>query len=257
MSEFKVVVMIPARMASSRFPGKPLAKLLGMTMVEHVYDRCKLSKKVNEVYVATPDRSIAEEVEKFGGKFIMTSPLHKRACDRVAEASLSVKANVVVTVQGDEPLIAPQMVDMAVETLVTDQEAVCVNLATVATKEEANDPNEVKVVTDPEGYALYFSRIAIPTNLRGEGTVSFLKQLCIIPMTKDFLQTFINLSPTPLEISESVDMLRLLEHGYKVKIVKAEKEVKSVDTTEDLIIAEKLLLNDPILKLYRDAQHRK
>lgn len=244
-------------MASSRFPGKPLAKLLRITMVEHVYHRCEFSKKVNEVYVATPDHSIAEEVKRFGGKFIMTSPSHKRACDRVAEASLSMEASVVVTVQGDEPLITPQMIDMAVEALVTDQEAVCVNLATVATEKEANDPNEVKVVMDSKGYALYFSRAAIPTNLRGEGTVSFLKQLCIIPMTKDFLQTFINLSPTPLEISESVDMLRLLEHGYKVKIVKTEKEVKSVDTTEDLIIAEKLLLHDPISKFYYNAKHKK
>ena len=253
----KIIAIIPVRMASSRFPGKPLAKLLGMTMVEHIYRRCELSKKVNEVYVATPDHSIAEEVESFSGKFIMTSPLHKRACDRVAEASLSVEANVVVTVQGDEPLITPQMIDMAIEALVTDQEAVCVNLATVATEEEANDPNEVKIVTDSRGYALYFSRAAIPTNLRGEGTGSILKQICIIPMTKDFLQTFINLSPTPLEISESIDMLRLLEHGYKVKIIKTEKKVKSVDTAEDLVIAEKLLLHDPTLKLYYNVRHEK
>ena len=257
MSEFKVVAIIPARMASSRFPGKPLARLLGMTMVEHIYRRCELSRKTNEVYVATPDQGIAEEVKSFGGKFIMTSPLHKRACDRVAEASLSVEANVVVTVQGDEPLIAPRMIDIAVEVLMADQETVCVNLATRATNEEANDPNEVKVVTDSRGYALYFSRAAIPTNLRGEGDASFLKQLCIIPMTKDFLQTFIGLSPTPLEISESVDMLRLLEHGYKVKIVKSEKQVKSVDTPEDLIIAEKLLLHDPTLKSYHNVEHRK
>ena len=257
MREGGVVAIIPARMASSRFPGKPLAKLLGMTMVEHVYHRCELSKKVNEVYVATPDQSIAEEVKNFGGKFIMTSPLHKRACDRVAEASLSVEAKLVVIVQGDEPLITPQMIDMAVEALMADQEVVCVNLATVTPEGEANDPNEVKVVTDSRDYALYFSRAAIPTNLRGEGTASFLKQICIIPMTKDFLQTFINLPPTPLEISESVDMLRLLEHGYKVKIVKTEKQVKSVDTTEDLIIAEKLLLHDSTLKFYHNAEHKK
>ena len=253
----KIIAIIPVRMASSRFPGKPLAKLLGMTMVEHVYRRCKLCKKVDEVYVATPDHSVEEEVKSFGGKFIMTSPLHKRACDRVAEASLSVEADVVVTIQGDEPLIAPQMIDMAIEALVANQEVVCVNLAAVATKEEANDPNEVKVVTDSKGNALYFSRAAIPTNLRGEGTGSILKQICIIPMTKDFLQTFINLSPTPLEISESIDMLRLLEHGYKVKIIKTDKKVKSVDTREDLLIAEKLLLVDSTLKLYYNVRHEK
>jgi len=253
----KIIAIIPVRMTSSRFPGKPLAKLLGMTMVEHVYRRCKLCKKVDEVYVATPDYNIAEEVKSFGGKPIMTSPLHKRACDRVAEASLNVEADVVVIVQGDEPLITPQMIDMAVEALVKDQEIVCVNLAAVATKEEANDPNEVKVVSDLKGNALYFSRAAIPTNLRGEGIGSVLKQICIIPMTKDFLQTFIKLSPTPLEISESVDMLRLLEHGYEVKIVKTEKKVKSVDTVEDLATAEKLLLHDPILKLYYNLRHEK
>lgn len=253
----KIIAIIPVRMASSRFPGKPLAKLLGMTMVEHVYQRCKLCKKVGEVYVATPDYNIAKEVKNFGGKPIMTSPLHKRACDRVAEASLSVEADVVVTVQGDEPLITPQMIDMGIEALVKDQEIVCVNLAAVATKEEANDPNEVKVVSDLKGNALYFSRAAIPTNIRNEGISSILKQICIIPMTKDFLQTFINLSPTPLEISESIDMLRLLEHGYKIRIVKTEKKVKSVDTMEDLLIAEKLLLDDPTLKLYYNVSHEK
>ena len=253
----KIIAIIPVRMASSRFPGKPLAKLLGMTMVEHVYRRCKLCKKVEEVYVATPDHSVEEEVKSFGGKFIMTSPLHKRACDRVAEASLSVEADVVVTIQGDEPLITPKMIAMGIEALVKDQEIVCVNLTAVATKEEANDPNEVKVVTDSKGNALYFSRAAIPTNIRNEGISSILKQICIIPMTKDFLQTFINLSPTPLEISESIDMLRLLEHGYKIRIIKTEKKVKSVDTVEDLVAAEKLLLHDPTLKLYYNAEHRK
>lgn len=228
-----------------------------MTMVEHVYQRCKLCKKVDEVYVATPDYNIAKKVKSFGGKPIMTSPLHKRACNRVAEASLSVEADVVVMVQGDEPLIAPQMIDMAMEALVANQEVVCVNLAAVATKEEAKDPNEVKVVTDSKGNALYFSRAAIPTNLRGEGTGSILKQICIIPMTKDFLQTFVNLSPTPLEISESIVMLRLLEHGYKVKIVKTDKKVKSVDTREDLLIAEKLLLVDSTLKIYYNVRHEK
>jgi 3-deoxy-manno-octulosonate cytidylyltransferase (CMP-KDO synthetase) len=226
-------------------------------MVEHVYQRCKLCKKVDEVYVATPDYNIAKKVKSFGGKPIMTSPLHKRACDRVAEASLSVEADVVVMVQEDEPLIAPQMIDMAMEALVANQEVVCVNLAAVATKEEAKDPNEVKVVTDSKGNALYFSRAAIPTNLRGEGTGSILKQICIIPMTKDFLQTFVNLSPTPLEISESIVMLRLLEHGYKVKIVKTDKKVKSVDTREDLLIAEKLLLVDSTLKIYYNVRHEK
>ncbi len=253
----KIIAIIPVRMASSRFPGKPLAKLLDMTMVEHVYRRCKLCKKVDEVYVATPDYNIAKEVKSFGSKPIMTSPLHKRACDRVAEASLSVEADVVVTIQGDEPLITPQMIDMAIEALVADQEVVCVNLAAVATNEEAKDPNEVKVVADSKGNALYFSRAAIPTNIRNEGISSILKQICIIPMTKDFLQTFINLSPTPLEISESIDMLRLLEHGYKVKIVKTEKKVKSVDTMEDLVSAEKLLLYDPTLKLYCNVRHEK
>ncbi|MBA7536404.1 3-deoxy-manno-octulosonate cytidylyltransferase [subsurface metagenome] len=253
----KIIAIIPVRMASSRFPGKPLAKLLGMTMVEHVYRRCKLCKKVDEVYVATPDYNIAKEVKNFGGKPIMTSPLHKRACDRVAEASLTVEADVVVTIQGDEPLITPQMIDMAIEALVTDQEVVCVNLAAVATKEEANEPNEVKVVTDSKGNALYFSRAVIPTNIREEGTSSILKQICIIPMRKDFLQKFINLSPTPLEISESIDMLRLLEHGYKIKIIKTEKKVKSVDTMEDLVTAEKLLLHDPTLKLYYNVRHEK
>ena len=253
MKNLKKVIVIPARLDSSRLPGKPLRKILGIPLVEHIYRRCSLSS-INDIYIATPDIEIKHTVEEFGGKTIMTSPKHKRACDRIAEACNYINADIIVTVQGDEALITPDMIDKAVNALVNDENAVCVNLATEATLEEANDPNEVKVVFSSEEYALYFSRAPIPTNLRKEGNIPFFKQVCIIPMSKEFFLKFSELSPTPLETSESIDMLRLLEHGYKIKIVKVDKHVKSVDTPNDLKIVEKLMLKDPIYPRYANLR---
>lgn len=255
MKNLKKVIVIPARLDSSRLPGKPLRKILGIPLVEHIYRRCKLSS-IKEIYIATPDIEIKHTVEEFGGKTIMTSPKHKRACDRIAEACNYIEADIIITVQGDEALIVPDMIDKAVNALVKDENAVCVNLATEATLEEANDPNEVKVVFSPEGYALYFSRVPIPTNLKKEGNIPFFKQICVIPMRKEFLLKYSKLSPTPLEISESIDMLRLLEHGYKIKIIKVNQHVKSVDTPNDLKIVENLMPKDPIYSLYANQKKK-
>lgn len=247
----KVIGVIPARMGSSRFPGKPLAKILGIPMIEHVYRRSALSKTLDELYVATCDNEIFECVEQFGGKAIMTSAEHERCTDRISEAVFDIDADIVVNIQGDEPMVFPDMIDNAVSPMLEDPSLICTNLmATIRSQKEHEDPNEVKVVVDREGFALYFSREAIPSRKKGATNFPMYKQVCIIPFRKNFLQTFNELESTPLEITESVDMLRALEHGYQIKMIITDKVTHSVDTLDDLKKVEDLMKTDPLLRRY-------
>ncbi|MDY6917840.1 MAG: 3-deoxy-manno-octulosonate cytidylyltransferase [Chloroflexota bacterium] len=253
----RVIGIVPARMGSSRFPGKPLARILGIPMVGHVYFRSKLSTTLDEVYVATCDEEILEYVASIGGKAIMTSDSHERCTDRIAEAlekieaTVGSQANIVVNIQGDEPMLFPEMIDEAVAPLLRDESIETSNLmAAISTREEQEDPNEVKVVVDRDDFALYFSREPIPSTKKGAVGVPMLKQVCIIPFRRDFLLTFNRLEPTPLEKVESVDMLRAIEHGYKVKMVLTRFETHSVDTPEDLRFVEECMRNDPLVKKY-------
>jgi len=244
--------VIPARMSSSRFPGKPLAKILGISMIEHVYHRVALCEALDAVYVATCDEEIKQAVEDFGGKAIMTSEVHQRASDRVAEAALVIDADVIVMVQGDEPMVVPQMIDQAVAPFGKGEDVQCVNLAKrILDEDEFLNPNTIKVAIGASGDALYFSREPIPTpRVLDFDNVPAFKQVCIIPFTRDLLLKYTQLEPTPLEIAESVDMLRYLEHGYKVRMVETEFETYAVDTPEDLERVEKILKSDPLVKLY-------
>lgn len=247
----KVVGVIPARMGSSRFPGKPLAKIHGRSMIEHVFRRSRMSKSLDELYVATCDEEIAEEVRKFGGEPIMTSDCHERCTDRVAEAVERSQADIVVIIQGDEPMVYPDMIDQAVDAIKDDGSVVCVNLMeTIPSDEDFRDPNEVKVVVDKEGNALYFSREPIPSEKKGAKDYPRYKQVCIMPFRKDFLYLYNQLEPTPLEVIESVDMLRVLEHGYNVKMVLTERFTCSVDTPEDLQEVERLMADDELMISY-------
>jgi 3-deoxy-manno-octulosonate cytidylyltransferase (CMP-KDO synthetase) len=253
----KIIGIIPARMGSSRFPGKPLAKIRGIPMVEHVLRRSLMSKSLNDVYVATCDLEIKEAVEASEGKVVMTKDTHERASDRVAEAMGKVeverneKIDIVVMIQGDEPMIFPEMIDDAIDPLLSDQGIMVSNLmAPLKTREEHEDPNEVKVVVDKDNFALYFSREPIPSWKKGAEEVPMYKQVCIIPFRRDFLIKFNELPQTPLEIIESVDMLRVLEQGYKVKMVLSEYETYSVDTLEDLKRVESIMINDTLMQGY-------
>lgn len=253
----KTVGIIPARMESSRFPGKPMAKIINVPMVGHVYFRSKMCKSLHEVYVATCNREIASYIESIGGKAIMTDNTHERASDRTAEAMLTIEKNsgnkldIVVMIQGDEPMLYPEMIDKAIKPMLEDNTIQVVNLMSPLTsKEEQEDINEVKVVVDLKGFALYFSREPIPSWKKGAKKVPMYKQVCIIPFRRDFLTKFNELAPTPLEIVESVDMLRILEHGYKVKMVLTEFETYSVDTLEDLKEVENLMKNDNLVSKY-------
>ncbi len=253
----KIVGIIPARMESSRFPGKPLVKINGMPMIGHVYFRSKMSSLLDDVYVATCNKEIEDYIFSIGGKVIMTSNTHKRASDRIAEAlpkiekRIGEKIDIVVMIQGDEPMVFPEMIDEAVRPLLNGKYTVVSNLmAPVKSSKEHKDPNEVKVVVDRRDFALYFSREPIPSNKKEPNENYIYKQVCIIPFARDFLIKFNELEPTPLEIIESVDMLRVLEYGYKVKMVLTKYETYSVDSMEDLKRVKKLMKNDKLINLY-------
>jgi len=236
-----IISIIPARMGSSRFPGKPMADILGVPMIGHVYKRVKMSKLLSEVYVATCDEEIYDYIESIGGKAVMTSDCHERCSDRCAEAMLkiekqeNIEVDIMVMVQGDEPLTFPQMIDEAVSPMLEDRSMIITNLvADLKTVKEFEDPNEVKVVMDKQNNAIYFSREPIPSRKKGILDVPMKKQVCVIPFTRDFLLEYNKMEPTPLEIIESVDMMRILENGMKVKMLDTKYETKAVDTKCDL-----------------------
>lgn len=245
----KAIGVIPARMGSSRFPGKPLAEICGRTMIEHVCCRSALSKKLDSLYVATCDKEIYDVALAFGGKPIMTDTCHERCTDRVAEAIRSIPCDIVVIIQGDEPLVTPDMIDEAIAPMISDPDIMCINLmADIETDDDFNDPNEVKVVVDRKGDALYFSREPIPSVKKGARGFPRYKQVCIMPFRRDFLFTYTSLPPTPLENIESVDMLRILEHGYPVRMIHTGARTCSVDTMEDLRYVETLMEKDPLFR---------
>lgn len=255
----KIVAIIPARLASSRFPGKPLTSLLGIPMVEHVYRRAVLCRQLSEVFVATCDPEIQRAVEKFGGRSIMTSPTHQRGTDRIAEAVKHIPAaDIVVNIQGDEPLLHPEMIDQAVRPLLRDGGIPCVNLmAPITSDSDFVDLNEIKVVVDRKGFALFMSRSPIPSAVHGVKISPRYKQVCVIPFRRKALTLFRRLQPTPLEKAESIDMMRFIENGIPVKMVLTSHVTQSVDTPEDGREAERLLLADPLTRLYRSPGGKK
>ena len=243
----KITAIIPARMGSSRFPGKPLAKICGHTMIEHVLRRVSLAKSLSEVVVATCDQVIADEVTRCGGRAVLTSDKHERCTDRIEEAADVVGGDIIVNVQGDEPFVTPEMIDLAVAPMLEDAALVCTNLmARITDLETLEDPNEVKVVFDRNRDALYMSREPIPSLKKGGAFDHAWKQVCVIPFTNRFLHQFSRLEPTPLEIRESVDMMRAIEHGFKVRMVPCEATGLSVDTEGDRAEAEREMAKDPL-----------
>jgi 3-deoxy-manno-octulosonate cytidylyltransferase (CMP-KDO synthetase) len=253
-----IVAIIPARMGSSRFPGKPLVKILGMPMVGHVYFRTKMAKSLNDVYIATCDEEIKQYADSIGAKCIMTKNTHERCSSRCTEAMLKIeemtgkKIDIVVMVQGDEPMTFPEMIDVALEPMLKDQNIKVVNLmAPIKTREEHNDPNCPKVVVDKNNFALYFSREPIPSWKKGAKEVKMLKQVCVIPFTRDFLLKFEELEPSHLEIVESIDMNRILEHGYEIKMVFEDFPTYCVDTPQDKEKVEMHMSQDSLWPKYK------
>jgi 3-deoxy-manno-octulosonate cytidylyltransferase (CMP-KDO synthetase) len=251
-----IVAIIPARMNSSRFPGKPLEKIHGMPMIGHCLLRTQLCDKLTGTYVATCDKEIYEYVHSVGGKAIMTSDSHERASDRTAEAMTFIenengeKVDIVVMVQGDEPMIQPSMIEESLAPF-NDSSVEVVNLmSNIDSIQEFEDPNEVKVVVDKSSDAIYFSREAIPSRKKGIDDVPMLKQVCIIPFRRDYLLKFNSMNETNLEVIESVDMMRILENGEKVRMVMTDCMSFSVDTLDDLKKVELAMKNDPLMNTY-------
>ena len=244
MPDKKIVVIIPARMGSSRFPGKPLARILGLPMIEHVRRRVSLCDFVRGVYVATCDDEIREAVESFGGKVIMTADTHERGTDRVEEAASSLDSDIIVNVQGDEPLILPEAVQDVVRPLAERDDVLCSCLIyPITDPDEVNDINVVKAVLDQNNWVMYFSRSPIP-HFKVNEDYPLHKESGIRAFQKGFLHQYSKLAQTPLERAESVDMLRVLEHGYKLLGVVTPYVTYGVDIPEDIARVEKLLVED-------------
>lgn len=248
----KVVVGIPVRMGSTRFPGKPLVKILGMPMVEHVYHRSIMAKGVDEVFVATCDEEIKAVVEGFGGNVYMTPPEIPRPGLRVAEACKQqtlTDDDIVVVVQGDEPLVHPGMIQLAMEPLLDDPTLQLGTLVAEANEAEWLDANEVKVVVDHEDRILFMSRSPIPSNTR-DCVGPRLKQVAIMPFRKKFLIDFQDMMMMPLEIAESVELLRAIEHGVTVRGIRSPYRSVSVDTEPDRREAEAAMAVDEFFRIY-------
>jgi 3-deoxy-manno-octulosonate cytidylyltransferase (CMP-KDO synthetase) len=245
----KISAVIPARYGSTRFEGKPLADILGKPMIQYVYEGVRQSKLIDEVIVATDDQRILEVVKSFGGKAIMTSPTHSTGTDRVAEVAKKLKSEIIVNVQGDEPLIKGTIIDNAIRPLLTDD---TVPMSTLITRiEEVKDwlnPHIVKVVVDQKNFALYFSRSPIPfprdLNIGRLESHPFgtdrplpkkvFKHIGVYVFRRKFLLHFSKMKPTPLEKLEKLEQLRALENGYSIKVTPVDYEPICVDTPEDL-----------------------
>ena len=248
----KVIAIVPARMAATRFPGKPLVDICGLPMIEHVRRRVALCTVIDEVIVATCDQEIVQVVQDFGGIAVMTANEHERCTDRVAEASISVNADIVINVQGDEPLVNPQMFYPLLEPFKEDPDTICTNLmAEIETDEDFQNSDVVKTVFDMKQNALYFSREAIPS-LQKAGSSAFkkFKQLGVIAFRQKFLQQFAKLPPTPLEVIESVDMMRAIEHGFSVRMVESYFDSFGVDRPKDLKRVAALMKKDALFGQY-------
>ena len=242
----KAIVVIPARMASSRFPNKPLAHILGLPMIEHVRRRALLARGVDEVVVATCDQVIMDLVTQAGGKAVMTSDKHERSTERVAEAMGSLTGDVVVIVQGDEPLLPPEVIGQVAAPLLGHDGLTCVSLLSPLEGEaDYTNPNIVKAACDQHGHILFFSRAPIPYFQR-PGLCPIYRETGIRAFRAVFLQTYVDLPETPFERVESVDMLRLLEHGYNVFGVPTEYATVGVDHAEDVAIVEHILRTDSV-----------
>ncbi|MGE4588254.1 MAG: 3-deoxy-manno-octulosonate cytidylyltransferase [Acidaminococcaceae bacterium] len=231
----KVLCVIPARYASTRLPGKPLALIAGKPMIQHVYERACRALLPQEVVVATDSKIVADAVQGFGGKVMMTSPDHPSGTDRLAEVALSyTDVDVIVNVQGDEPMIPPEVIDKLAQAFEDDKDLNMATLKTLMGEEDYNNPNAVKVVTDQNGYALYFSRSLLPYPRNKKDDFKVYKHVGIYAYRRSFLLSYAAYAPTPLEKIEGLEQLRVLENGQRIKVLESKFQGIGIDTKEDL-----------------------
>lgn len=239
----RIVAIIPARMASTRLPGKPLIDICGKPMIQRVYERAKSAARVSDVVVATPDDEIIDAVASFGGKAVMTSSEHRSGTDRLAEAASGLRDNdIVINVQGDEPLVPPDAIDQLISPLLKPDAPEMTSLMRPITPSEAADPNMVKVVADKSGRAMYFSRSPIPFVRDEHPGLVVYGHIGLYGYSVRALKGFSRLAPTPLEMAESLEQLRALESGWRIQMAATDFCPIGVDTEEDLIKVRMLLL---------------
>lgn len=240
--EKKVIGIIPARFASTRLPAKALAPINGKPMIQLVYERCLKSRLLDEVLVATDDKRIFSAVLSFGGNAVMTSRKHKSGTDRIGEAAAKKKCDIVVNIQGDEPLIDPRNIDRAIMPLLDDSS---INVSTLAYRmkniADANNPNTVKVVLDENGFAMYFSRSPIPNCRDGAKGTVYYKHIGLYVYRRSYLLKLVKLKPGKLESAEKLEQLRILETGGKIKVIITKIDSHSVDTNSDLYKIRKMI----------------
>ncbi len=233
----RVFVIIPARYESKRFPGKPLALICNKPMIQHVYERACMCKYVDDVYVATDDKRIVSCVKDFGGKVLLTSKGHRSGTDRIFEAAKLLgmnKKDIIINIQGDQPVFDPSIISLLVNSLKEEAISMATLMYPLKDNKELTDPNCVKVITDKNGFAIYFSRSVIPYN-RDKLPFTYYKHIGIYGYKMDFLEVFANLPEGRLEKVERLEQLRAIEYGYKIKVLESPSDSVDVDVPEDLM----------------------
>lgn len=232
-----IIGVIPARWASTRFEGKVLAQINGIPMIQHVWQQAKKSRLLEEVFIACDDERVFDAAQGFGATVVMTSPTHSSGTERIAQACRHADAKIVVNIQGDEPLVHPEVIDSLAQAL-SDEEScpMATVIKSITDEKDLSNPNVVKVVIDQNKNALYFSRAAIPFNREEKSfkDISIYKHLGLYAYRRDFLLAFKDLPPSRLEETEKLEQLRVIEAGYKIKTVETEYDTIGVDTPEDL-----------------------
>ena len=238
----QIIAVIPARYGSTRFPGKPLAHICGKPMIQRVYENARQCSLVDRVVVATDSDEIARVVQDFGGEICMTSSMHETGTDRIAEAAQHLDADFIVNVQGDEPLLQPQAIELAVRPLMKNQQVPMGTLkARITSEQDIDNPNIVKVVTDTHGHALYFSRSAIPFVRNRQNDSVLYRHIGLYVYRRDFLLQLTRLPQSVLEKAESLEQLRALEYGFCIHVAETDYEPVSVDVPEDIVKVEDAL----------------
>lgn len=245
----KIVAIIPARYQSSRFPGKPLVKIQGISLLQRTYENAKKVTILTDIIIATDDKRIFDHAESFGAKVVMTSPECHTGTDRIAEVAATIPdADLIVNIQGDEPCLDPESIELTVLSLINDTEAVMSTAASPLAVEDALHTSVVKCVFDNGGRALYFSRSLIPGNKTGYPSrdIKYFRHIGLYVFRRDFLLLFPKLKPTPLMLTEDLEQLKVLEHGYKIQVVTVNRLSPGVDTPDDIQKVENFLCQQNI-----------
>jgi 3-deoxy-manno-octulosonate cytidylyltransferase (CMP-KDO synthetase) len=252
-----IVGIIPARMASSRFPGKPMADIHGMPMIGHCYLRSRMSKSLSDCWVATPDKEIFEYIESIGGKPLMTSHKHEMCNDRVAEAVTKIekksgkKIDIVINIQGDLPMVFPDMIDDTVEPLTDDKRIKCSTMMDeIELNEDFLDPNRVKVIVDLNQNAILLTREPVPSRHKFNGDYPKYKHVAIRAYTAELFSGLARMEMSPIEKIEGIDDLRLIENGIEIKVVLTGRVTETVDTPQDLRKVIEMMQGDELMKKY-------